>query len=460
MLFNSLEFLLFGIIFFSLWPIFRRHNNGRWLLLSISRIIFYGWWDWRFVFLLIFSGTTDFFIGLRLGNQSRNKKLLLVSSLLINLGSLAIFKYSEFLATVIQDIISITLGFNLDLVNTIPEFSIILPVGISFYTFQSMSYTIDVYRFFSYLSMFPQLVAGPIVRAGELLNQLKSFRIPNAFEKWNAFKIIVYGFFQKVVLADNLSLLVDSAFQNKTSYDNILYWWAVTVAFSFQIYFDFSGYSLIARGLAKLMGYHFKMNFNHPYHAKGFQQFWRKWHISLSSWFRDYVYIPLGGSRTGFGKSILALLITFLLSGLWHGANYTFIVWALLHWLLLVLGRLAFPIPKQWIPEPILILVTFIITNITWVFFRANNIEQAIEITLKLFTKGQIDFNFFKEYLNNIVFLLLGIIIEIGIYTMRKVSAMRELYKKNNLDLISLTICILLIMFFRGEGQQFIYFQF
>ena len=376
MLFNSIEFIVFFIVFMLLWGKLKQNNTSRWLLITSASLFFYAWWDWRFVFLIIFSGLVDYFAGIGIEKYQRLKNTLLITSLVMNLGVLFIFKYTAFLAQAIQDFFRL-FSIQVDLLTPINEFSIILPLGVSFYTFQSMSYTIDVYRgrlkptknmlhFFSYLVMFPQLVAGPIVRAKDLLKQLESYKKVSSLAQWNGLKMIVYGFFRKVVIADNLAYLVDSAFENKSNFDGTLFWWVVSIAFSFQIYNDFSGYSLIARGIAKLMGYHFKMNFNHPYLSKSFRGFWQSWHISLSTWFRDYVYIPLGGSRKGNWKMVSALAITFLLSGLWHGANYTFIVWALLHILFLLTERFVKPLFKVKTPTIISILVVFVFVNIAW----------------------------------------------------------------------------------------------
>ena len=262
MIFNSIEFLIFALLFFTLWPLARKKNNSRWGFIVASSFVFYGWWDWRFLFLIIFSGMIDYIAGLSMINMRKMKKVILFISLFVNLGSLFIFKYSEFFAILIQDVFAF-IDMKVDLISKIPEFALILPIGISFYTFQSLSYTIDIYRdrlqptknilhFFSYLAMFPQLVAGPIVRAKNLLFQLKHYKTPNSTEKWNALKLIIYGLFQKVVIADNLSYFIDSAYEGKSIYSGTLYWWFVVIAFSFQIYADFSGYSMIARGLAKM----------------------------------------------------------------------------------------------------------------------------------------------------------------------------------------------------------------
>lgn len=438
----------------------------------MTSFLFYGWWDWRFLFLILFSGFVDYFAGIYLRKKEKYKKFILAFSLIANLGALSIFKYSVFFATVIQDVFSL-ISVELTLVDRIPEFALILPVGISFYTFQSLSYTIDIYRgrleptknvlhFFSYLVMFPQLVAGPIVRAKDFLNQLTYYRVPNDQERWHAFKLIIFGLFQKVVIADNLSFLIDSAFQGKTAYSGMAYWWAVAIAFSFQIYADFSGYSLMARGLAKYMGYHFKMNFNHPYLAISLKDFWTKWHISLSTWFRDYVYIPMGGSRNGVYMGYFALFTTMMLSGIWHGANYTFIVWAGIHIFLLILER-----KTKWTKylqnySLVLIPIIFIQVTVAWVYFRADDVAQANGIVQQLFSFKNSNLGFIEEYKDQLIFILLAILIETLIYCRKNYKRINSFHRRNlslfDIGLVSIAIlCVLLI---RGEGQQFIYFQF
>ena len=472
MIFNSIEFSIFAVLFFSLWPVFRFNKLSRWSYIVIASFVFYGWWDWRFLFLIVFSGLVDYFSGIIMVNKPRFKKLILSFSLIANLGSLFIFKYSVFFANILEDLFSI-LNFEFDLVSRIPEFTLILPVGISFYTFQSLSYTIDIYRnrlkptknilhFFSFLAMFPQLVAGPIVRAKDFLEQLNKFRIPNINERWNALKMIIYGLFQKVVIADNLSFLIDSAYEGKFNFSGSFFWWFVVIAFSFQIYADFSGYSLIARGLAKYMGYHFKMNFNHPYLATSMKQFWSRWHISLSTWFRDYVYIPIGGSRNGLLVGLVALFTTMMLSGIWHGANYTFVVWAGLHFIFLLFekttkyNRFLRKVPL------VLIVIVFFQSTIAWIYFRSPSVLKANEVVLYLFSFSDLNVDFFKFYIDNIIFLFLAIFIEIVIYIKKTNYKLFLFYKRKKLivDTILMAFCVVMILFLRGEGQQFIYFQF
>lgn len=470
MLFNSAEFILFFLLFIVLWSFCKHKDTSRWLLITLSSLFFYAWWDWRFIFLILFSGLVDFFSGIGIKKYPKKKKGIFFISLLVNLGVLCFFKYSFFIADILTDFLQLfAIDFNAIIIHS--KGSIILPLGISFYTFQSMSYTIDIYRnklnptknifhFFSYLLMFPQLVAGPIVRAKDLLKQLTTYRNPSSLERWNALKMICYGLFRKVVIADNLSYMIDAAFEGKTPFRGAAFWWVIAIAFSFQIYNDFSGYSLIARGLAKYMGYHFKMNFNHPYLATSFKQFWSRWHISLSTWFRDYVYIPLGGSRNGFLIASGSLLVTMFLSGLWHGANYTFIIWAALHSVYLVLERLIASRIFFKVPKFIAILVTFMLTTIAWVYFRAETVSKANDIVLNLFDFKHSNLAFKKFYFDAEVFLILSFLIEIGVYLKAKSQKLSLGFKKYNLDIITVTASVLLILFFRGEGKQFIYFQF
>jgi alginate O-acetyltransferase complex protein AlgI len=310
--------------------------------------------------------------------------------------------------------------------------------------------------------MFPQLVAGPIVRAKDFLKQLKRVRIPNHLEKWNAIKMICYGLFQKVVIADNLSYFIDSAYENKSIYTGTPYWWLVVISFSFQIYADFSGYSLIARGLSKYMGYHFKMNFNHPYLSLSIREFWARWHISLSTWFKDYVYIPLGGSKRGIHIGIYALTTTMMLSGIWHGANFTFLVWAGLHTVFLLIERHTKYNQKLKRLPLVLISLVFFQVTISWVYFRSPTINQANDIISILFNFETSNLGFINFYINNLVFLALDILIELIIYLRKESRALSKFYKNNqiNIDTMLISLSIVMIIFFRGEGQQFIYFQF
>ena len=472
MLFNSIEFIIFALLFFLLWPIFNRKNSTRWGFLVNMSFIFYGWWDWRFLFLIIGSGILDYWCGLAIQNSTTRKRTFLILSLLGNLGSLAIFKYSEFFAENLDTLFH-TIGIETALKTNLPEFTLILPVGISFYTFQSMSYTIDVYRgrlkptknilhFFSYLVMFPQLVAGPIIRAKDLLKQLTEQRKSIAIQKWHAIKLIVFGLFQKTVIADNIAYLIDSAYQNKSTYDGSAFWWIVIIGFAMQIYCDFSGYSLMARGLAKWMGFHFKMNFNHPYHSTSIRSFWSHWHISLSTWFRDYVYIPMGGSKKGVSKGILFMAITMLISGLWHGAAFTFLAWGLCHAIFLGFERLtnwSKKLNRFRFGKTIALWLVLFQVAFAWNYFRADTIREANIITGKLFS-FDFDWSFIPFYRDQLIFLLLGVVIEIAIYLRKRHQSIGQYYKRLNIDVPLTAFTLMMCVFFRGPETAFIYFQF
>jgi D-alanyl-lipoteichoic acid acyltransferase DltB (MBOAT superfamily) len=397
-----------------------------------------------------------------------------VLSLLGNVGSLAIFKYSAFIAENMDRIMGLA-GFNIGLAENVPEFMLLLPVGISFYTFQSMSYTIDVYRgklkptkqvlhFFAYLALFPQLVAGPIVRARDLMPQLKELKPTSEVERWNGFKLIVIGFFKKVVLADNIAPLVNSGFANIHQTSNSLFWWMVIIGFAFQIYFDFSGYSDIARGLAKWLGLHFRLNFNHPYHAASLREFWARWHISLSTWFRDYVYIPLGGSWKGRWNAHLFMWITMVVSGLWHGAAWTFILWGALHALYISLERMThWPRYLSHLPggKLISIVITNILVLIGWVFFRAESFGDATKIISDMFAWSARDsFVINDEIRNGLVWLLLSLLIELGTYFRLKPHLYLPRQARRLADMGYVLLMLLACIYLRGEGNVFIYFQF
>ena len=340
MTFNSQSFLVFFAVFYPAYLLVRRREDLRLLTILVASVVFYGWWDWRFLLLIFFTGGVDFAVAqlmTRFPLESRARKACVAVSLLSGLGTLGIFKYSAFFADALSALLSV-MGINVDLRAHVPPFCLILPVGISFYTFQSLSYTIDVYRgslrptknpvhFFAYLMLFPQLVAGPIVRATDLLWQLRQPPRITSDGQWSGLRLCVVGLVKKCLIADNLAHYVDLAFANVLLERHSSYWWVVMLGFAVQIYCDFSGYSDIARGLIETMGYRFGLNFNHPYLATGAKDFWRRWHISLSSWFRDYLYIPLGGGRRSAGRTIFNLWVVFVLSGLWHGAGWHFVAW-------------------------------------------------------------------------------------------------------------------------------------
>jgi D-alanyl-lipoteichoic acid acyltransferase DltB (MBOAT superfamily) len=472
MLFNSLAFLIFITVFFLGWRFVREHNTSRWLYLIAFSFFFYGWWDWRFVALLIMSGGIDYLAGLAIIRWPKHKLIFLVVSMSGNVGSLLLFKYLDFFLTNINW--SLTA---MGCADQIPLARLILPIGISFYTFQSMSYTIDVYRghlqptrnilhFFAFISIFPHLVAGPINRAVDLLPQLTRYIKPTEQVRWDGLKLIAMGYFKKMVIADNLAPIVNAAFASTAPMQDTLYWWVVMMMFAFQIYGDFSGYTDIARGLGKWIGYEFMVNFNHPYVSASAREFWTRWHISLSTWFRDYVYIPLGGSRKGVWHGHRNMWITMLVSGLWHGANWTFVIWAALHSFYMSLERVT-----RW-PERVLRLrggrhlatiIVFVLVLLAWVFFRARSFSQATWILGNMFS-------FHTEHLKAAMHLLtqnawtvlaLALVIEVAVHLKIKAPT---LWLPRMAPVVSeiLLVAVLLTtsLFLRGPGATFIYFQF
>jgi len=471
MLFNSAIFLVFGLAFFLLWQWAKNYTNARLVLVTLSSFLFYGWWDWRFLFLIIGSGLLDYFVGLSMDKYPNRRKLFLLVSIIGNIGSLAAFKYSGFIFENL-DLILHSYGYGTNLKGSIPDFMLITPVGISFYTFQSMSYTIDIYRkelkptknimqFFAYLSMFPQLVAGPIVRAKDLLPQLLQKPKTSEQDRYDGMKLIVHGYFKKMVLADNLAPIVNQAFVHENMSSSSLYWWLVITAFAFQIYFDFSGYSDIARGLARWMGLSFNLNFNHPYTSLSLREFWTRWHISLSTWFKDYVYIPLGGSKGKKWSGDINMWVTMLVSGLWHGANWTFVVWGAIHaFFLNIERRFKWPniLMKNSISRILLLLLVMVQVWVAWVFFRADDIHQALFIVDKMFSFNT-DF-YTPLNFGDFILIAVGIMREIWIYHKIDRNKFYPEKWKFLVDVALMVLFIVLIVFLRGSGNEFIYFQF
>lgn len=405
MLFNSIGFLIFlPIVFCLYWFVFNKRYQNQNRLLLLASFYFYACWDWRFLFLLMFSIGLDYFSGIKIEN-SRNKreaKFWLTLSIVINLGFLGFFKYYNFFVESFADLLG-GMGFKVN----IWLLNVILPVGISFYTFHGLSYVIDVYKkrisaersFIDYavfVSYFPLLVAGPIERATHLLPQIQKKRTFSYEQAADGMRQILWGFFKKMVIADNCAPLVNEIFTHyqTESPANLL---IGAVLFAFQIYGDFSGYSDIALGVSRLFGIELLKNFAFPYFSRDIAEFWRRWHISLSSWFRDYLYIPLGGSKGGLSMKIRNTFIIFLVSGFWHGANWTFIIWgglnALFFMPLLIMekNRTNIEVAAQgkWFPsfkEILQILITFSATCIAWIFFRSESVLQAFEYIKRIFS--------------------------------------------------------------------------
>jgi hypothetical protein len=396
MLFNSFEFLLFfPIVFFLYWFVFSKSLRGQNLLILLASYFFYGWWSWKFMLLLVFCTLLDFLYGFCVISPNRKKaRFFLLLSIINNLGILAVFKYYDFFALQFKN------GFDLLGLHTNPILlNFALPIGISFYTFHGMSYVFDIYRekqkpvgnFIDYavfVSFFPLLVAGPIERASHLLPQVQQKRYFSYSQSVEGCRLILWGLFKKVVIADSLAITVDQIFQHPTNYNGITLI-VGAIAFSIQIYGDFSGYSDIAIGSAKLLGFELLSNFKFPYFSRDIAEFWRRWHISLTSWFRDYLYIPLGGSKKGKFMTIRNVFIIFFLSGFWHGASWNFIFWSAIHACsflpLLILNHnksninsiVAHDRLSPTIKEFIQMFMTFMFVTFSFVFFRSNDINNA-----------------------------------------------------------------------------------
>ena len=465
MIFNSIDFLLFlAIVFVVYWSIKKTGIKWQNTLILLASYFFYGYWDWRFLGLIIFSTLVDFYAGIKIdeAKTKKGKQIFLALSLIVNLGLLGFFKYFNFFVDSFIEAFNFA-GLKLD-----PwSLKIILPVGISFYTFQTLSYSIDIYKgklkptkdiigFAAFVSFFPQLVAGPIERAYHLLPQFYKKRIFTFENTANGLALMLYGFFKKVVIADRLAPYVNNVFDHYTDYNTPTLVIAA-VFFSFQIYCDFSGYSLIARGVAKMFGFDLMVNFNRPYLAKNFSDFWKRWHISLSSWFRDYVYIPLGGNRVNKGRVYLNLMIVFLVSGLWHGANWTFVIWGALHGLYLILNQLF---KKVNLPKFINVLFVYTLVVFAWIFFRSDTISDAF-LYIKQLGQFNVEYNLVSLCAETGVLNLFT-----SIFTL--ILLVTSYFLPRNLEFSSLlkycifNIVLLVIMYLLGTNEQteFIYFQF
>jgi len=398
MLFNSIDFAVFlPLVFLLYWTVFARSLRAQNLFLLFVSAVFYAWWDWRFLGLVFFSAAVDYSVGRALErvDAPRQRKLLLACSLVANLGMLGFFKYYDFFIVNFNSAFTL-LGMPIGL----RTLGVVLPVGISFYTFQTLSYTIDLYRkritasrdpvgFTAFVLFFPQLVAGPIERASELLPQFQKSRYFDMAQARDGLRQILWGLFKKVVIADNCARYVDMVYADPGAMDGSTVALA-TALFAFQIYGDFSGYSDMAIGTARLLGFNLMRNFAYPYFSRDIAEFWRRWHISLSTWFRDYVYIPIGGSRGTKALQIRNALIVFAVSGFWHGASWNFLIWGLLNGLYfvpLVLGgknrdNMGIVAERRWLPnlrEAWSMLVTFVLACIAWVFFRASDLSTAMD---------------------------------------------------------------------------------
>lgn len=468
MLFTSIEFFVFLPLVFALYWLLNRNTRLQNLLVVVASYLFYGWWDWRFLLLIAFTSLCSYFSGLLIGS-GRWKKTAMWCNIVVNLAILGLFKYYDFFASEFAQMF----GMQPDSVTL----HLVLPVGISFYTFQALSYSIDVYRgklvptrdvvaFFAYVSFFPQLVAGPIERATNLLPQFQQQRQFDYLMAVDGVRQMLWGFFKKVVVADNCAVYVDEIWNNVSGQSSLNLIMAAGL-FSIQIYCDFSGYSDIAIGCAKLFGIRLMRNFNVPYFSRDIAEFWRRWHISLTTWFRDYVYIPLGGSRVSKWKVVRNTFVIFLVSGFWHGANWTFLLWGAFHALLflplILLGKnrkytdnVAEERLLPNVKELCQMLLTFVLAAFGWILFRSQSIGEAVSFIGGIFTGGFGEANF---PMRTFCFVALLLVVE---WVQRK--------REHGLDMTGVhsgmaryacyLVTLVLIFVFGVFNETFIYFQF
>ncbi|MBQ4805085.1 MBOAT family protein [Aquimarina sp. MMG015] len=473
MQFNTVDFaLFFPIVFVFYWFVFNSSKKIQNIFLLAVSYLFYSFWDWRFLSLIFLSSMIDFLVSSQLQTTTRvRKKILLGISLFFNLGVLFVFKYFNFF---IETFTEAFLLFGKPI--SYGSLQLVLPVGISFYTFQTLSYTIDVYRermratndivsFFAFVSFFPQLVAGPIERASNLLPQFQKSRVFNYSKSIDGLRLILGGLFKKMVIADNCAVIVNRLFEDYTEYSGSTLLCGA-IFFGFQIYGDFSGYSDIAIGSARLLGFDLKKNFNFPYLSKNLIEFWRRWHISLSTWFRDYVYIALGGNRVSKFRLVFNILVVFLLSGLWHGANLTFIFWGLIHGIILIFtvfinNETKFGVFLQnqnsIVVDFLRMSITFFIVTIAWVFFRADSITEAFGYLDRIFSS-----TLFSIPQGNKLFLIL-LIVYLGIeWFQKKREHLLDIHyiSSKSIRYLIYYVTVFVVFYYAGDLQTFIYFQF
>lgn len=487
MFFNSVEFAVFLPVFFVLyWFIAYEKLKLQNFLILIASYFFYGWWDWRFLVLIFFSTLVDYSVGLGIKKETdkTKRKVLLWTSILVNLGLLSCFKYYNFF---LENFVSAFSLFGIAIKAN--SLNIILPVGISFYTFQTLSYTIDVYKqkieptkdfvaFSAFVSFFPQLVAGPIERATQLLPQFYKKRQFDYSKAVDGMRQILWGLFKKIVIADNCAEYANIIFNNSGQYTGSTLVLGA-LFFTFQIYCDFSGYSDIAIGTSRLFGFNLKKNFDFPYFSRNMVEFWRKWHISLSRWFRDYLYIPIGGSRGGLLMKIRNTFVIFIVSGFWHGANWTFIFWGALNALFFLPNlvanknhnKLNTVAEGKYLPnskEFLLMLSTFGLTVFGWVFFRAENIEHAFSYISGIFSYSLFSIPYVIEADTGLKILPKTIILITSLFILTEWVGRTSEYAfekmvTNQAKLVRILIYCSLVFctfYFSGKEQDFIYFQF
>lgn len=487
MLFNSIEFLIFIPLAFAIYWLLRNRLKLQNAFVVFASYFFYGWWDWRFLILIAFTSVCSYISGLLIektrsfdnlgenkenhSGDSREKKAKLITAMniVINLLILGVFKYHNFF---VESFVALFPSLNADRL----LLNVILPVGISFYTFQALSYSIDVYRrkiepthdivaFFAYVSFFPQLVAGPIERATNLLPQFTKTRQFDYATAVDGCRQMLWGFFKKMVVADNCAVFVDNVWNDIPAFSGSTLLIAA-ILFSFQIYCDFSGYSDIAIGCAKLFGVRLKRNFNVPYFSRDIAEFWRRWHISLTTWFRDYLYIPLGGSRVSKIKIVRNTFIIFLVSGFWHGANWTFIVWGTFHALLFLplilrgknrkyIDNVATNRTLPTFKELLQMSFTFLLAALGWIIFRSDNISQTIQIFSSIFSTSLFQMPMLSK---SFIFVLVMLVVEW--INREKEHPFQISIKSKFLRYVIYYAIMLTIILSSGNQETFIYFQF
>lgn len=478
MLFNSIDFAIFlPIVFILYWFVTNKNLKFQNALLLVASYFFYACWDWRFMFLLVFSTLLDYFTGLKMqdADNQKSKKFWFWLSVIVNLGFLGVFKYYNFFVESFAEAVS-HIGLQVN-----PwTLSIILPVGISFYTFHGLSYVIDIYKdrikaernfvdYAVFVSFFPLLVAGPIERATHLLPQIKKQRTFDYTKAVDGLRQILWGLFKKIVIADNCAEFANQIFNNSTEMSGSTLVLGA-IFFTFQIYGDFSGYSDIALGTARLFGIELLRNFAFPYFSRDIAEFWRRWHISLSSWFKDYLYIPLGGSKGGNWMRIRNTFIIFVVSGFWHGANWTFLVWGALNALFIMpsiilktnrtnLETVAQGKLLPTIKEFFQMVVTFGLAVFAWIFFRAENIGHAVSYISEIFSKSLFSIPSIRPHFLILLIIIFMIIEWLGREEEYAIAKFGVKWRRPLRYAMYYTI-IAAIFWFAGKEQQFIYFQF
>jgi len=479
MSFNSIEFIIFlPLVFLLYWFVFKDTKKQN-LLIVVASYVFYGWWDWRFLVLIAITTLCSYASGLliaRCEGKRRCQKAVSAANIVLNLSILAVFKYYNFFITSLNDVFAM-LGLRLDW----PTASIILPVGISFYTFQALSYSIDVYRkkiepvrdvvaFFAFISFFPQLVAGPIERATNLLPQ---FVKPRTFDYGKAVdgcRQMLWGFFKKLIIADSIAVVVDGVWTNYA--DHFAFNLVIcSILFSFQIYCDFSGYSDIAIGCARLFGINLSRNFDIPYLSRSLPEFWRRWHMSLMSWFRDYVYFPMGGSRCGLGRAIFNLYVVFFISGLWHGAEWTFVLWGLFHATFCSLYRFL-PLRSKFehpvgynrllpqVKEVVMIVFTFFLVTVGLILFRAPDMSTACDFISHMCSGSILHFDYVIGKWQLLLCLLLMVVEWIQRDKQHVLQLSGKVFAKRWVRWALYVFIVLYTLLWQETSQVFLYFQF